>query len=708
MRSSTLVAGILSLSGCAADITGPAPKVAEPTAGAALPVDPGVVCKDQLTTVVTVHGAGFSPLPHDLAGTPATWLPSVTLTRTHALDGAAGDGAVARWDGGPEGANGDALRWLSQAELSFEVRPQMTLSDGTSGGLPIGVFDVTIENANGATGTSHSAVALVPKPVLTSAAPNLVCLAQGPRTVTLAGTSFLELEGQDPQLAVADVAAPFELGAFTGCVDIPHPALDAALCTGADVVLATDAVPVGEHGLTVLNPETAACTSEDDIRLRVVPPPAIDHIEPPAECTAEATQDVVVVGQDFLEVDGAKPSVTLDGTAITVTAIGGTCVDLPTQGHTVRACTTVTVTVPVESPAAPRRPTLVLTNPEPAGCTASTSTALVLVPPPTVSDIQPPVICDDGSDQVLHFSGTWFFTVEGAPPIVSLDGTALADGAVAATGCSDVGVPGLSVGACDGLDVEVNPSQVDGDHATFSMRNPAPVECGHTYPIDIPLVAPPVIDAATPALVCTDDGARDLTISGSGFIRVGTANPTVMLDGVAATVVAMGGCGPANISTLPAAESCTSIDITISQGSLSPGPVTVSVQSPVPVGCGSVADVLVVPPHLVIDHVQPASVCTIAGDQRVTVHGDGFVEVDGVGPSVTLAGTAFAVVAGSLADCTDLAAPGRSRARARPSTSTSRRARWPRATSPWPSPTRRPTAAPRPPPASSSACRCPT
>lgn len=641
--------------GCAEDIEGATPVLADPTPGV-LPANPGVVCRDQLTTEVVVSGEGFSPLPYDLAHTPKTWLPGVTLTRVSALDGGTGDGLTVAWDGQPDGVNADALRWTSQEELAFTVRPSMTLADGGAGPLPEGVFDLTITNANGSAGTSHSAVALVPEPELTAATPNLVCLAQGPRTVVMAGTGFLRLDGRDAVVEIGDLAAPFALTAFSGCVDIPHPGVDAALCTGADMVLATDSVPVGEHGLTVQNPETAACESLDDIRLRVVPPPVIEIVEPPAECTAQGTQDVVIVGTGFLQIDGVLPAVTLDGAPIESVGVEG-CQDLPTQHHTVASCTRLTVTLPVEATAAPRKPTLVVTNPDPAGCTSTTSTELVLVPPPAIADIQPPVICDDGNDQVLRLSGEWFFVVDLELPTVTLDGVALLPERVVADACDAVDVPRMSVEGCTVLDVTVNPSEVEGDAASFAVTNPQPVECGFDYAIEIPLVDPPRIDAATPALVCTDDGARAIALSGDHFIKVGAQLSTVLLDGATATVTGMSGCTPAGISTVPEAERCTRIDVSAAQGSLEPGPVTVTVLSPEPVGCGSVGDVLVVPPHLVIDAVEPGGVCSASGDVVVEIQGEGFMVIDGAEPSVTLRGEPYALAA-PPSDCTDIAVPG--------------------------------------------------
>src|SRR5688572_17993454 len=47
----------LALAGCDARVAGPTPSVTS--------VDPPIACQAQITTLVTVHGTGFSPLPTD-------------------------------------------------------------------------------------------------------------------------------------------------------------------------------------------------------------------------------------------------------------------------------------------------------------------------------------------------------------------------------------------------------------------------------------------------------------------------------------------------------------------------------------------------------------------------------------------------------------------------------------------------------------------
>ena len=86
---------LVVLGGCSAKTDGPKVEIASPSAGASLPLDPGLVCNEQLTTTVTVHGSGMSPMPIDLAGDARILLPSLTLDRTSTVTGEPTDPATA-------------------------------------------------------------------------------------------------------------------------------------------------------------------------------------------------------------------------------------------------------------------------------------------------------------------------------------------------------------------------------------------------------------------------------------------------------------------------------------------------------------------------------------------------------------------------------------------------------------------------------------
>jgi len=599
------------------------------------------MCADQIATTLTLTGSAFSPIPYDVPNAPKAALPTVSFTRTLALDGTAATGEALVFGGQPDGVNAPRLAWVDDTTLQIAMDQAMTLADSTTGRIQPGLHDVLVTNANGHADVSTTALAVVPRPTLAAVTPGITCLAQGPRTVALSGETFLRFEGADADLDVEGVTDAFALSNFTGCFDVPHPALDVGLCTGADLALADNAIPVGWPALTLQNPETAACHTEEDIRLRVVAPPTITSFEPPFVCIAESERTVDIVGTGFLVIDAALPAVTMDEVAITVSS-ASECADLPTQGHTVEICTRLTVVLPQTEPAEPtepRSPTVTVTNPQPAGCSATTSEALVLAPPPVIEEVAPPALCDDGTDQVLRLTGRHFFVIEGTNPIARVDSTTLAAERVVASNCTDLQVPGLAVQTCTTLDITVATSMVEDGEATLAVENPGPAGCSDTWAIPIPLVDLPLVTSVEPALVCTDDGARTLVVSGTDILTIDGRLPTVTMGGEAVTVDSADGCAAVTIGPVANVQECTSLNITVAANALVPGDVEVVVMNPTPIACtGVMGDVLTVPPMLVITAASPSSVCNAAGDTDIVVSGGGFLRYGGADPVVRLAG----------------------------------------------------------------------
>src|ERR1043165_3183609 len=88
LRHLLAVAPFLAL-GCSKDVLGPQPGLLE---GGGVPPSPNVVCQDQLTTLVQIHGSDFSPVPVDVPNSPRVALPDIALTLSKELDGSSASG----------------------------------------------------------------------------------------------------------------------------------------------------------------------------------------------------------------------------------------------------------------------------------------------------------------------------------------------------------------------------------------------------------------------------------------------------------------------------------------------------------------------------------------------------------------------------------------------------------------------------------------
>ena len=634
---------VASMAGCAETLEGPQPKLAAPAAGQ--PLEPGWVCGEQLTTPVVLHGSAFAPLVVGLPDHARTVLPEVVLTRGRMLNGDTADGPEQRYPG--TAGDSTLLTWQDSQTMTLEVNPGLALAAG--------LWDLQVKNPQGAAAQDVGPLAVADAPEVAAVVPGLVCLAQGPRSLTVQGAGMLSINGTPPRIAVADADRPFD--GFSDCFDVPHPTVPGSICATGDFTLPQDEVPPGFHPVVVTNPATAACHSEETILLRVVPPPAIDRLDPPLACPVEGPRDVTIHGSEFLKIDGQLPGVTLtlaDGSRVDLAVSNATgCEPLEVVGHQVERCTAVQVVVPQQVLAEPYHPTVELTNPAPAGCVSTTSTGLTLVPPPDVAEVQPLFLCRNAETVTVAVTGGHFLTVDGAPPAVRLGPQAASE--VRPSGCSALEVDGLTVQQCTGLEATFAPGALAAAES-LTVENPAPAGCSDTFEQRLVVLDPPALVGLEPGLLCTEDGARQIVIEGQHFVQIGDSRPSVRIGDTTVVADALEGCTPAMEGGL-AWQDCTRLLATLPQGPLPEGHPRVAVIDPAPAGCiGGADDLLTVPPSVTITAVQPNGICIESGDQEVTITGTGFLVVDGVEPVLTLNGQP---VPAALSGCVALDAPGR-------------------------------------------------
>lgn len=384
----------LAATSCSEELSGPQPSLPDPVAGETLPVDPGLICNAQHPeegTPIAVTGDALAPVAFDVPGDPRVSLPDLTLTRTSSVDGGTADEAMIVFGGEPGDTNSGLLAWASQTSMTFSVTNDLAIQAG--------LYDLTVTNADGSSATSAAALAVVDRPVVTSASPGLVCVAQADRDLVIEGSDFLRI---GDQLATVSIGETTFEPTLEGCADIAHPAIDAETCATANITVPTGGLEEGTYDVTIQNPETAACTSvadEDSITLRVVGPPVIEAAEPPAFCSESVgTETVTFTGQNFINADGEEFTVTIDGQEVTPDSVGG-CETVQNAGFDAEICTSFTVTLDLAG-AEIGGIEVAVTNPDVVGCGQTTSEVFEIVGPPTVTSVEPSEICSDRTETV--------------------------------------------------------------------------------------------------------------------------------------------------------------------------------------------------------------------------------------------------------------------------------------------------------------------
>ncbi|MBN2191306.1 MAG: DUF4215 domain-containing protein [Polyangiaceae bacterium] len=134
----------------------------------------------------------------------------------------------------------------------------------------------------------------------------------------------------------------------------------------------------------------------------------IADVVPPVACSSGASPGELILtasGRGFVEIDGVVPIVTWDGIEVTATLLDATCVPVSGAMVAARACTSLTVEVPIAAPMPVGDYEIGVTNPVTQRCSATATFSVA--PPPSVTGITPGAVCAD-IELTLDLTGSGF------------------------------------------------------------------------------------------------------------------------------------------------------------------------------------------------------------------------------------------------------------------------------------------------------------
>lgn len=437
----------------------------------------------------------------------------------------------------------DGCRQLPSAQdVTIEActSATFTIPAGTfmQGTYPVSVVGPTSVGCHSVQAATPVTITFVRAPKLTSAVPDIACDAQGDRTITLEGADFLSVNGVLPTVHIGSQSfTPTSIG---GCVPITGPGLSETVqqCTTMTVLVPQAALPAMNYPVSVTNPPPADCTTTPTVDLTIVPPPALTAIQPDLACDAEMAQKFTLTGSGFLFITPtagttAGPTVVITQGASSVTSIAatptaGACSALAGPVEGVQSCTAIDVLVP-QGTLAGGSYGFTVTNPDPAGCTTTTTMSALIVPPPAIANVQPSAICNvaTGSSTIL-VNGSGFLFVDGVGPSVDLTqagGTAMTHigptGVTAAGTCLVLSGPTSTppttetVKSCTAITVAIPSGAVTGTNTyDLVVTNPPPASCVSTQTVTLTGAPPPTISGVSSAL-CSGGGT--ITIQGTNL-----------------------------------------------------------------------------------------------------------------------------------------------------------------------------------------------
>ncbi len=411
-------------------------------------VDPDLVCLEQGGVDLTISGTGF--IDNDGA------LPTVSIGELSLSAASLGECQQL------EGPSGTVQR-CNQLTVNL---PQQSLIEGAY------VVSVTNPATADCTSTETITIAVVPGPVIDSVDPDMFCGDQQDVDLTVTGTGFLDVDGTLPTVEVGGNS--YVAHSVSGCVDVEGTLLSARSCTGLVFTLPAGALIGGWQDVTVRNPPPADCDNTSTGGFYLVGAPQIDRVAPTTPCEQNAS-DFTITGSDFLDLDGEKPAVAIEGVDAQVTSMDG-CVGVENVTGA-SLCTSMQVTVPAGTVGVGDYDVTV-TNPGEILCSTTFTSYIGL--PPIVSSVSPLQLCEAGG-------------------AITVNGDRFADGAYVSisSGGSTIDLPTTYVNA-QTLEAEVPDPTTPG---LYDITVTNPDGCFDTLAATLDITPMPVIFFVDPPVV---------------------------------------------------------------------------------------------------------------------------------------------------------------------------------------------------------------
>lgn len=392
--------------------------------------------------------------------------------------------------------------------------------------LAPGNFDVSVTNPASADCASRNPVVLtvVPPPEIALVDPPYICNEQSDSIITIKGSGFLIIDGENPRLTVNGNS--FTAESLAGCAAVEGPVEDVQTCNELTFTIPAGTLTPGTYDISVTNPAPPSCGATVTASIVVVPPPEIQFIEPDIVCIEGGDEVFTVTGSGFIRDGDDYPTVSMDGTTFTADSVSG-CTPIETAPDA-ETCSSLTFSVG-EGELEPGLYSVSVTNPPLAACVTADSVQLLVAGPPVITSMEPPVTCMATPPSELTLIGENFLVINGTLPSVTFDAAPVT--VTATGGCSEITGLTETIETCQSITFSVPSSLMTSGSHTISVINPPPADCLSPAEIVFEVALPPSITGVVPARVCAT--GIDITVTGDNFVP----STQVSLDGTDAATV---------------------------------------------------------------------------------------------------------------------------------------------------------------------------
>ncbi len=650
--------------GCSEEVEGPEPRMDHSPEQMA--TDPSFVCSEahgEEGSWVELDGEAFSPLVVDSIASEDdddVQLPVVILSL---VEGPAGESidAIERFElESPLGEEDGRIRWVDDETIQFRISDDLE--------LPEGVYDIEVTNPNGRTVTESEAFGVLDRPRLDEAIPEMTCVAQGERDITLVGDNLL-VQGDDEQVPTVDLDGEQVDVIDTGdCRELHDTFTDHSLCEELTVRVDEQQLEAGVYDVRAENFAPAGCPSdpeEDEVTVTVNDPPVVQDISPSPVCSEQIEYaGMQIDGEEFITVeqngDTVYPEVALgDQVYEAVDAEGCEPVE-SAPALSAERCERVLIDVAdgdlaaqVDDDTTHEDLHVEVTNPDPVGCHSEQDEFLTAMPRPQIEAIDPDPMCTAQYENSFRVEGHGFAEIDGQTPVVHIGDNSYEVDPDDIEDCIDIDTPDVPTASCNQLTVSIAEEDLDSGANEVVVENPETAHCESTEEASAKVVAPPQVDEVDPQPLCTDQEDRTLEIAGEGFLDIDGQLPEVAIGDEEFGADELDGCDELELFDDDSeAHDCSELTVTVSAGVIDDGTHPVVVTNPESAQCESedAVDVETVPPP-VITSVEPRALCSDDDTTTFELEGEHLYEVDGDAPEIILDGITYAT---NASQCTDV------------------------------------------------------
>lgn len=369
----------------------------------------------------------------------------------------------------------------------------------------------------------------------------MICSGSSPSHVTIKGNGFLIVDGINSTIQLDNQT--LSIVNFSSCTSLPIKKHSIFTCNEVTVVIPTLTINqlTYQPNISIIPPFLSDCLRSTSTGLIIVQPPILTTSNPPIACVNEQEKNITLIGDNFFLLDNNFPIVTITTTTTTkVPVLNMTnCTSISLLSHTLYNCKAIIITIPQSNYSQITIPIIEIITP-PLTCINNNTNAIILIPPPFLSSVSYPAVCNTSELQSLTFYGNFFVIYNETYPTLTVDSSPIQPILSNCKNLSLINNNNSIVSVCKDIEISINSSIISNNGSKINVTNPFPLSCWSQFSQPILKILPPNIISVSPQEICHN---KDYYINVEGnFTQIGNYVPYVYVNNSLSSNVSLSSC----------------------------------------------------------------------------------------------------------------------------------------------------------------------